>query len=442
MSDGITPQGGPTASGRAIGPLAAWGLAIPRWALWAVGGFGLVGLAILSDWLFPAAPGAPADKPGPAKPLSLSPSKTEHEAWLAQAQGEVRALAQQVQQLSQKQETLAKALEDKGRPFGSRPDAGFAPPPTNGGKRPVLKTATDGEGLPADPPPPMRELGPPPSAAPSPAKPPAAKSPGPPPSAPGPPVTGPLVAPVPAAGSARAAAPGGNGTKLRVIEADVRAIPAKYWLPMGAILPVRLLSGVDAPAGGAGAGAGMAAQPHPVLMQVMDLAKLPNASTMDATGCFALGETLGDISTERAMIRVVGVSCVKGDGVAIDMPVKGVVTGEDGKLGMRGRMVIRESAMLARTLLTGFVSGVARAFMPFQMGLFVAPSLGQALEPPPASNVALAGIAGGMNQAAQMLAQHYAQMAARIYPVIEVDAGRWADLIVTEGRELQEPLQE
>jgi hypothetical protein len=27
-------------------------------------------------------------------------------------------------------------------------------------------------------------------------------------------------------------------------------------------------------------------------------------------------------------------------------------------------------------------------------------------------------------------------MAARIYPVIEVDAGRWADLIVTEGREL------
>ncbi len=256
------------------------------------------------------------------------------------------------------------------------------------------------------------------------------------PAAPGPPVAGPLVAPAPAK-----AAPAGGGTKLRVIEADARAIPAKYWLPMGAILPVRLLSGVDAPAGGAGVASGMAAQPHPVLMQVMDLAKLPNETTMDATGCFALGESLGDISTERAMIRVVGVSCVKGDGVAVDMPVKGVVTGEDGKVGLRGRMVIRESAMLARTLLTGFVSGVARAFMPFQMGLFVAPSLGQALEPPPMSNVALAGMAGGMNQAAQMLAQHYAQMAARIYPVIEVDAGRWADLIVTEGRELKEPLR-
>jgi conjugal transfer pilus assembly protein TraB len=411
---------------------------MPRWALWAVGGFGLVGLAILSDWLFPAAPGAPADKPGQAKPLSLSPSKTEHEAWLAQAQGEVRALAQQVQQLSQKHEALAQALKDgKDQRLGIRPGGGPPLLPNGAGSRPVLKTATDGEGLPADPPPPMRDVEPPPSAAPSPPKPPSAPPAAAPlPAAPGPPVAGPLVAPAPAK-----AAPAGGGTKLRVIEADARAIPAKYWLPMGAILPVRLLSGVDAPAGGAGVASGMAAQPHPVLMQVMDLAKLPNETTMDATGCFALGESLGDISTERAMIRVVGVSCVKGDGVAVDMPVKGVVTGEDGKVGLRGRMVIRESAMLARTLLTGFVSGVARAFMPFQMGLFVAPSLGQALEPPPMSNVALAGMAGGMNQAAQMLAQHYAQMAARIYPVIEVDAGRWADLIVTEGRELKEPLR-
>jgi conjugal transfer pilus assembly protein TraB len=176
-------------------------------------------------------------------------------------------------------------------------------------------------------------------------------------------------------------------------------------------------------------------------MEVIDLAKLPNEATMDATGCFALGEGMGDISTERAMIRVLGISCVKGDGVAVDLPTKGVLTGEDGKVGMRGRMVIRESAMLARALLTGFVSGVARAFMPFQAGFFVAPSLGQALEPPPPSNVALAGAAGGMQRAAELLAKHYAQMAARIYPVIEVDAGRWGDLIVTEGRELKEGLK-
>lgn len=436
MSVSLSPQE-PPAPPAATGPLAAWGITMPRWALWSVAGLLLVGVAILSEQFAPSAP-APAASEKPAKPLSLSPQKTEHEAWLAAAQGELKQLAQQVEKLSAQQAALQQAVQ---RQEQQRPGLGPAllPPPPGppggaGARPPVLKTATDADGLPAEPPPPMREDGErrlaPPGPPPSPPAAGAASGPAP----VGPPVSGPLVAPV-QAGKPAAAAVGAQ--KLRVIEADARAIPAKYWMPTGTILPVRLLSGLDAPTGG-GAGGGFSAQPHPVLMEVIDLAKLPNEATMDATGCFALGEGLGDISTERAMIRVLGISCVKGDGVAVDLPTKGVLTGEDGKVGMRGRMVIRESAMLARALLTGFVSGVARAFMPFQAGFFVAPSLGQALEPPPASNVALAGAAGGMQRAAELLARHYAQMASRIYPVIEVDAGRWGDLIVTEGRELKE----
>lgn len=422
-------------------PTNLLGLTMPRWAIWSVGGLALVAATLLSEQFMPSAP-APAASDKPVKPISLSPEKTEHEAWIATAQGELKAMAERVDHLTKQQELLQQALKEAGR--GRTGGVGGPPPVGPAGPKLALRSANDG-GLPAEPPPPMRpdaaakpvankDAGPPATGesatSPAPATPPAPAM--------GPPTTGPLVAPVQAGKPAPAAA---GGQKLRVIEADRQAIPAKYWLPTGTIVPVRLLSGLDAPTGAGGGTSGMASHPHPVLMEVTDWAKLPNDTTMDAIGCFALGEGLGDISTERAMIRVLGFSCVKGDGVAVDLPVKGVVTGEDGKVGLRGRMVIRESAMLARTLLTGFVSGVAKAFMPFQMGFFVAPSANQALQLPDPQQVGLAGMAGGMQQAASMLAQHYAQMAARIYPVIEVDAGRWADLIVTEGRELKEPVK-
>jgi conjugal transfer pilus assembly protein TraB len=113
-----------------------------------------------------------------------------------------------------------------------------------------------------------------------------------------------------------------------------------------------------------------------------------------------------------------------------------MVTGEDGKLGLRGRLVMKEGAMLFRALLSGFVAGISRAFMPFQQGFFIASTAGQALQPPDPQQVGLAGLAGGLGNAANVLARHYAMLARQIYPVIEVDAGRMGDLIVTEGREL------
>jgi conjugal transfer pilus assembly protein TraB len=50
-------------------------------------------------------------------------------------------------------------------------------------------------------------------------------------------------------------------------------------------------------------------------------------------------------------------------------------------------------------------------------------------------------VAGGLGGAAQTLARHYTQLAKDIYPVIEIDAGRRATLIITEGRELKEAPQ-
>lgn len=238
-------------------------------------------------------------------------------------------------------------------------------------------------------------------------------------------------------GAPSAASGPASGRRIRVVEPDERAEekPGRFWIPTGTVIPVQLLSGLDAPTR-LGMNANSA---YPVLMRVNDFAYLPNKLRLNLRDCYALGEGVGELSAERAMVRILGISCVNRQGAAVEIPIKGVVTGEDGKLGLRGRVITKEGAMLFRSLLAGFVSGIARAFQPFQQGFFVAPSAGQALQMPPPTQVGLAGTAGGMQSAAQVLAQHYAMLARQIFPVIEVDAGRKADMIVTEGRELKAP---
>ncbi len=207
-----------------------------------------------------------------------------------------------------------------------------------------------------------------------------------------------------------------------------------YRIPTGMIIPMRLLSGLDAPTGGG------VDDPHPVLMEVVDLSKLPNAFQMNMRACFLLGEGKGDLSTERAFIRVLTLSCIDEAEETTDIALKGTVTGEDGKAGMRGRVVLRDGAILARALAAGFIDGIGRAFQPFRQGFFIARDPDASFNLPKPGQVGVAGVAGGLSQAASVLAARYVEMANQIFPVIEIDADRHADILITEGKDIQKPV--
>jgi conjugal transfer pilus assembly protein TraB len=148
---------------------------------------------------------------------------------------------------------------------------------------------------------------------------------------------------------------------------------------------------------------------------------------------------MGDLSEERAKIRAIALSCVKKEEqTAVDIQIKGILTGEDGKIGLRGPVVQREGAILAKALMAGFVRGISQIFMPYQQGFFIAPSPQQAFQFPDPEKVGMAGVAGGLGGAAQILARHYSQLAKEIYPIIEIDAGRQGTLVIMEGREISE----
>ncbi|MCL4764231.1 MAG: TraB/VirB10 family protein, partial [Burkholderiales bacterium] len=208
---------------------------------------------------------------------------------------------------------------------------------------------------------------------------------------------------------------------------------ARRYLPSGAFTRAVLLGGLDAPTGGQAQ-----RNPQPVLLRLADHAILPNRYRASVKECFVVGAGYGDVSSERAYIRTESLSCVTRDGTAIDVPVKGYVAGEDGKAGMRGRLVSKQGQILANALLAGVASGIGHAFQQGATTLSVSPlgttgtvDGGRQLE---------AGLGTGIGKALDRLAQYYISLAEKVFPVIEVDAGRSVDVVLTQGVALPEML--
>ena len=207
----------------------------------------------------------------------------------------------------------------------------------------------------------------------------------------------------------------------------------RRYIPSGTFTRALLLGGLDAPTGGQAQ-----RNPQPVLLRLMDNAVLPNQFRSKVKECFVVGAGYGDVSSERAYIRTESLSCVTRDGTAIDVPIKGYVAGEDGKAGMRGRLVSKQGQILANALLAGVASGIGQAFTQSSTTTSILPlgttstvDSGKQLE---------AGVGTGVGKALDRLAQYYITLAEKVFPVIEIDAGRTVDVVLTQGIALQGPL--
>lgn len=198
------------------------------------------------------------------------------------------------------------------------------------------------------------------------------------------------------------------------------------YLPAGMFGQAILLSGLDAPTGGQAQ-----SNPHPVLFQLTDLAKLPNRYKYDWDQCLITGAGYGDLSSERGYIRTETLACVSKDGKVLDVPIKGYIVGEDGKAGMRGRMVTKQGQVLSNGLLAGVVAGIGT-------GLERSSSI-QSISPLGSTNTIKpgdefqSGIGHGTGRALDRLANYYIQLAEKMFPVIEIDAARVVDVVLTQG---------
>lgn len=203
----------------------------------------------------------------------------------------------------------------------------------------------------------------------------------------------------------------------------------KIEIPSGSFMSGVLLSGIDAPTGGKAQ-----TSPHPVLIKVVNMAKLPNKFKANLKECHILGSGYGDLSSERAYIRVEKIACMTTDGRAVEKGGKGgsigYVTGEDGKTGLSGRVVSKQGAILARTLAAGFLEGVSKSFQNSSMTYSVQPT-GSVATPDPNDTLKV-GLMGGAGEASKKLADFYMKLANEMFPIVEISAGRKVDVVLLD----------
>ena len=214
-------------------------------------------------------------------------------------------------------------------------------------------------------------------------------------------------------------------------EVKVEKKKTKALIPAGAFVKGVLLSGLDAPTGGKAQ-----TSPHPVLIRIVDKAILPNLYKSDIRDCFVIGSGYGDLAAERAYVRLEAVSCVKEGGEVVERRVSGYVSGEDGKVGLLGRVVTKQGALLARMLIAGFVEGIGRIFQQSSTTVVVSPTGTLSTVDP--KQAFQAGIAGGFSEAAKTLVEQYKKLADETYPVVEINAGRRVDVVFLQSFSLDD----
>ena len=172
----------------------------------------------------------------------------------------------------------------------------------------------------------------------------------------------------------------------------------------------------------------------PVLLRIKDPGQLPNFFQSNISDCHIIGAGFGDIASERAKIRLETLSCVLLNGDILEVAITGYVAGEDGKNGMRGRVVPRTGSLIAKSLLAGTLSGIGGAVGQQFQNLSTSP-LGSVTTIDP-NRVAQAGLAEGTQSALEKLADFYLARANEIYPVIEIEANRIGEIILTSKVDL------
>jgi conjugal transfer pilus assembly protein TraB len=253
------------------------------------------------------------------------------------------------------------------------------------------------------------------------------------------------------AGRTGQSAPAQSTLQIRVIKEDKPAAnptiqstsnlttskQSDVFIPAGSILTGVLLNGLDAPTGKKSK-----KEPMPVLFRIKKEAILPNRFYADVRECFLLASGFGDLSAERAYFRGETFSCVRQDGGVIEVPMNAYATGEDGKNGVRGRVVSKQGALLAQSMMAGFLRGFSDAFGRNQIPMLMTGGLGSLAGTTPfqsafSSQSMEGGALKGAGFAMERLSHFYMDMAEEIYPVIEVDATRQVNFIVQKGTALK-----
>jgi conjugal transfer pilus assembly protein TraB len=105
---------------------------------------------------------------------------------------------------------------------------------------------------------------------------------------------------------------------------------------------------------------------------------------------------------------------------------------------MRGRLVSKQGQQIVMALLAGTLSGFSTAMKPTgTVTLNIGDSTTTTTQTNDVKDVLASAGLGGAGSALDRVAQYYLKMAEKLFPVIEIDAGRSIEVVILKGRSMQ-----
>jgi conjugal transfer pilus assembly protein TraB len=195
-------------------------------------------------------------------------------------------------------------------------------------------------------------------------------------------------------------------------------------IPAGTFVKSVLLNGADVPTS-----SNAQSEPFPMALEISDIGNMPNKFKVDIKDCRAISGVYGDLSSETALFRVENLTCIatNGDIYSTNDKSIGYVTGEGGKIGLTGRVVSKQGAILARALASGFVEGVGEMFK--QSASTVTTGTNGTTTTIDPNKALQTGLFGGLGKSAEKLSDYYMDLNNKMFSIIEINVGRKCDII-------------
>lgn len=220
---------------------------------------------------------------------------------------------------------------------------------------------------------------------------------------------------------------------VKSAEEEAREIKTlSNYLPAGSYAPAVVLSGADA-----ATNVSNRENPIPVIFRITGPAITAavghtSPARVNLKGCTVQGSATGDISSERVKVRLITMTCINRAGQVLETKVAGYMSGS-GKEGVRGHVTSRAGPQVKAATIAGAIGGLGSGFSS-------AATAGIYNENASASQIlkgaGLGTLSGGLEGAANTLAEYHIKRAEQYQPVVSLYGGTKVELVFLEGVEL------
>lgn len=197
-------------------------------------------------------------------------------------------------------------------------------------------------------------------------------------------------------------------------------------LPMGITVGITL-TGMDAPTFQWGQ-----QEPQPMLISIESPLITAGGKEIPLKNCMLLTSGYGAVSSEKAMLRAVSMNCRDAKGNLYAGNVEGWVLGDDGKVGITGRLVSRQGSALAKAFWADVLSLGGSALRASATSTQIS-ALGTVETTEKTSDIWKSAAGQAVERTTNRIAQFFIKIAEQIYPVIEVQPGRKVTILIKHG---------